>query len=1313
MSYQLFFQIDYLVFCALTLIILFFLRKSVCGYLCKRYKRAFNCNTRGYYISVFCTLILGWAAAEYKGTLVDLNLRKELLFYAESVAQTINPERVEQLSFSPEDRDNPAFQRIREQMISYSSFYGGFRGIYSVAKKDGNIVFGPENYDLSDPMASNPGEIYQFPDEEMKLSLDDGRKRTMGPFSDEYGTFVSAYAPVFSKTTGEVIMLVGVDILADDWKMSVIAERASSMMRTFLIIIVFFVFFILVGIRGISSRSGLWYFRHLEAELIFVMGTALALIFGYNAYLLAKINHEGDNRKIAESRVAVIRQGFFELRRDLESISTLMSNVRFNQATFNKAVNAIARSSAVRSIQYAHIVNGTLSPLYNYPNENSIIEKNGLLLTSGTSEAMSQAEASGYSTVSRPVSISDGSSTFQLSFVFTPVFSDMHRNISGFIIAALDLERIMLSNRFGDVSGDSGISMSLINLSPGSMMEKDLSSDLRFFPLFVFGNTFAIEVKTDDPERFPTQIVPGIATVFFVFLLTVLFSMFIVFLRNREILLEIMVKNKTKELAESENDLMTTLYSIGDAVISTDALGIVKRMNAVAVDLTGFSVEEGVGRNVDEIFNIKNAVTGENIKCPVEDVILTRKAVELVNDTTLISKNGSERQIADSVAPIIDPGGGLKGTVLVFHDVTDQYRIKQQLVESNERFILAVDGSQDGIWDWNLRTNELFLSKRWKEMIGYGEDEVPGVIDSLERRIHPDDKLRVMKEMENYLSGRQKHYSCEFRLRNKNGSYIWVLARGEALFDESGRAYRMAGSHTDITERKLNEQAYIDARKEAEKATLAKSEFLANMSHEIRTPLNGIIGFSELLMRSKLDPIQAGYMSNISKSADVLLDVVNDVLDLSKIEAGKMELESENCDLHALLNESAELIRHKILDKPIKLEISIEKDVLHNVITDSLKLRQVVVNLLSNAAKFTERGMIELKAASVRKTADGREGIRISVSDTGIGIKPEQMEKLFKSFTQADPSTTRKYGGTGLGLVISNKILEKMGSRINVESRYQEGSVFWFEIDLVPGEYAGPPVDHAPSESPNDIFVSNRKFRILVAEDNEINMMLTKNVLDQALPASDVISASNGSEAVKLYLEYLPDLVFMDIQMPEMDGYSAAREIRSIEKGLNRRSPVVALTAGVIKDEKARCFECGMDDYITKPVTGSMIAAVLRKHLVENAGRKDSFDEEQLRNDIGDDQELFSKLIDTVRTEFPQKISALRISVENGDMKDALSSTHALKGSCLSMRFRRMAGIAKELESVIKSGSSKDIVMSVVTRLESEEEILMNIIRDV
>lgn len=1310
MSYQLFFQIDYLVFCTLTLIILFFLRKSICRYLCNRYKREFNCNIRGYYISILCTLILGWVAAEYKGALVDINLRKELLFYAESVARTINPERVEQLSFSPEDRDNPAFRRIREQMISYSRFYGGFRGIYSVTEKDGNIVFGPENYDLSDPMASDPGEIYQFPDEEMKLSLDDGRKRTMGPFSDEYGTFISAYAPVFSKSTGEVIMLVGVDILADDWKMSVIAARASSMMRTFLIIMVFFMFFILMGVRGVSSKSGLWYFRHLEAELIFFMGTALALIFGYNAYLLARINHEGDNRKIAESRAAVVRQDFFELRRDLESVSTLMSNVHFNSSTFNKAVNAIARSSAVRGIQYADLVNGELKPLYNYPAENSIIEKAGLPQTTEISDAMAQAVSSGYATVSGPVSINDGSSTFQLSFVFAPVFSDTHRSISGFIIAALDLDRIILSNRFGDVSGDSGISMKLVSLNPSLRMDR--GEGLSFFPLFVFGKTFAIEVKNDDLERFPAQIVPGIATVFFIFLLTVLFSLFIVFLRNREILLEIMVKNKTKELAESENDLMTTLYSIGDAVISTDELGMVKRMNAVAVKLTGFSVEDGVGRNAGEIFNIKNASTGEKIKCPVDEVILTRKTVELANDTTLISKDGSERQIADSVAPIIDPGGGLKGTVLVFHDVTDQYRIKQQLVESNERFILAVDGSQDGIWDWNLRTNELFLSRRWKDMIGYSEDEVPGVIDSLERRIHPDDKVRVMKEMENYLSGRQRYYSCEFRLKHKNGSYIWILAKGEALFDESGKAYRMAGSHTDITERKLNEQAYINARKEAEKATLAKSEFLANMSHEIRTPLNGIIGFSELLMRSRLDPIQAGYMSNISKSADVLLDVVNDVLDLSKIEAGKMELESENCDLHALLNESAELVRHKIFDRPIKLEISIEKDVLQNVITDSLKLRQVVVNLLSNAAKFTERGMIELKAESVRKTADGREGVRISVSDTGIGIKPEQMEKLFKSFAQADPSTTRKYGGTGLGLVISNKILEKMGSRINVESRYLEGSVFWFEIDMVPGEHTGLPLDHIPPESSHDLFVSSRKFRILVAEDNEINMMLTKNVLEHALPESDVVSASNGSEAVKLYLEHMPDLVFMDIQMPEMDGYSAAREIRSIEKGLNRRSSVIALTAGVIKDEKARCFECGMDDYITKPVTGSMIAAVLRKHLVENAGRKDSFDEEQLRSDIGDDQELLRKLVDTVKTEFPQKISALRRSVEDDDMKNALNSTHALKGSCLSMRFGRMAGIARELESVIKSGSSKDIVMSVVTRLESEEETLMKIIRD-
>jgi len=1173
--------------------ILFFLRKYICKYLSRKYHSDISCRTKGYYLSIIITLIFGWAAAEYKGALIDNELRKEILFHAENVADTINSERIEQLSFSIEDRKNPAFIRIRNQMIAYRGFIGDLRGIYSVTQKGGNIVFGPEDYDLSDPMASFPGKIYNFPDDEMIKSLKDGKKRVIGPVTDEYGTFISAYAPVFSKKTGDLLILIGVDILADDWKQSVLEARASSMLRTFVITLIFLAFSLMIGVRYHTKKSNMWLFRHLEALLVFILGIFLAFVFGYNAFLLAKISFENDYKKLAESKVALVRQDLFELRRDFEALSAVISNTNLNSATFNRISNSISRSQIVRSIQYADYIDGSLKLRYNYPEENNIIERTGIIASKAVKSAMDSAYSSGYMTISKPVEINDKSSIFQLSIIVTPVFSDLEKKITGFILTAIDLDMVASVNIPEFSSVDPTLSMKLRSIDGNNVPEIEKSEGKRFFPIFVFGITLIVEVDSKYTTRFKTMIIPGIATTFFISLLTILFSLFIVFLRNREVFLEIQVKNKTRELAESENDLMTTLYSIGDAVISTDESGMVRRMNKVATGLTGFTVEESAGCNVENIFRIHNATTGEKIPCPVDNVIANRKAVTLANDTTLVSKDGSERQIADSVAPIIDISGYLRGTVLVFHDVTEQYKIKKQL---------------------------------------------------------------------------------------------------------------------------------IDAKQDAEKASLAKSEFLANMSHEIRTPLNGIIGFSELLMRSKLDNVQSEYMSNISKSAKVLLDVVNDILDFSKIEAGKMELESENCNLHMILKESVELIRHKVMNKPVKLALTIEEKVPEQVVTDSLKLRQVVVNLLSNAAKFTEKGMIELKAAFVSyDEISGKFRIRISVTDTGIGIKPEQIEKLFRSFTQADPLTTRKYGGTGLGLAISSKILEKMGSNIIVKSKYQEGSVFLFDIDLVPGSIIDQSSRSTQNMESEVLFVSDTKYRILVAEDNEINMLLIKSVLKEIFPESEIFSAVNGEEAVNAYRENLPDIVFMDIQMPVMDGYTATEKIRYIEKELNRNVPVIALTAGVVKDEKTKCFKAGMNNYITKPVSGTVIKNVLKEYLLVSGadGNSDKdelrkrFDEVLLRESIGQDEELFRKLIDTVKNEFPSRVRLLKEAIAKGDIKEALNNAHALKGSCLSMQFGKLAEITMALEKMIKSDPDAESLNSLLKDLSIETETLVKIIRNI
>ncbi|SHI89512.1 PAS domain S-box protein [Flavobacterium terrae] len=529
---------------------------------------------------------------------------------------------------------------------------------------------------------------------------------------------------------------------------------------------------------------------------------------------------------------------------------------------------------------------------------------------------------------------------------------------------------------------------------------------------------------------------------------------------------------------------------------------------------------------------------------------------------------------------------------------------EELLQESEQRFKLLTNSIPGTVYlsEYDEKWTKVFLNDQIEVLTGYKKSVFLNKKASLIDFVHPDDRENL-KDYTNDCIKNHIPFHVVYRLRKSNGDYIWVEEFGDVILKDGKIAF-IEGILFDITAKKEIETE-IKAREYAEASNKAKSEFLANMSHEIRTPLNAIIGFSSILKETELDSAQQEYLATVNHSADILLEVVNDILDFSKIETGKLELEFKKTNLHELCHQIIDIIRFDSEQKNIALSLNIDKDVPKYILIDSLRVKQVLLNLLSNAVKFTNKGKVQFQIDVVRKN-DKDVTLKFVVIDSGIGIKKANQEKIFEPFSQEDNSTTRKYGGTGLGLAISNKILKLMNSELNLESELNKGSTFYFELntkyypEVLETEY-----DFDVKEievSYEDISLYHKKSifsvskKILVVEDNKINMLLARTMIKKIIPEAIIYEASNGKIGVEKCSEVNPDLVLLDIQMPVMNGYEAAIDIRKF----NPNVPIIALTAGTIKGEKEKCIESGMNDYISKPIDKDVFESMLFKWLQKN-----------------------------------------------------------------------------------------------------------------
>jgi PAS domain S-box-containing protein len=777
-------------------------------------------------------------------------------------------------------------------------------------------------------------------------------------------------------------------------------------------------------------------------------------------------------------------------------------------------------------------------------------------------------------------------------------------------------------------------------------------------------------------------------------------------------------------------------------------------------------------------------------------------------------------------------------------DVTEREKIESELVNEKSRLFAFVEHAPASVAMLDENMNFIAVTNCWLEAYNLKDQNIIG---RSYYEVFPNQQPESIARHKRILNGAIERKEADYFTAPGIDQYQYYNWELRPWYKYDGAIGGMMVFTQNITEAVLQREELQKAKILAEQASVAKSEFLANMSHEIRTPLNGVIGFTDLVLKTDLSEIQQQYLTIVNQSANALLSIINDILDFSKIEAGKLELEIERCDMYEMCSQATDIITYQIQTKGVEMLLNISIGLPRFIWADTVRLKQILINLLSNASKFTEQGEIELKVETLA-SADHKTTFRFSVRDTGIGINPDKQAKIFDAFSQEDGSTTKKYGGTGLGLTISNKLLGMMGSELQLFSIQGKGSTFFFDInleaeqgepeqwdnlelkkalivddndnnriilremlslkniesveakngiealqqlstgeryDVILMDYHMPYMDGLETirkirenffptavEQPimllssssdderviktcEEFEVNHRLVKpikmqdlydtlsrlhkkekrettvlptlepettnhitILVAEDNSVNMLLARTILNRVAPNAKLVEAKNGMEALQHCKIQIPDVIFMDVQMPEMNGYEATEKIREIEAMAN--VPIIALTAGNVQSEKERCLAVGMNDFVTKPVVEETIQLMLKKWLKAIVSNKSSasiaaqsksfehFDLEQIKKYVGDDPNIIAEVIALTKKELVDSLTELKLQVEQENLHALNSLGHKLYGTAITAGLSILATSAISLEHITEISSDTSALL--IEELITEINIVLSIL---
>ena len=1290
-------------------------------------------------------VLVGWFFTKSIGERAGISERNKYVETVETASVSITAERVGTLTGSEADLDNSAYQTIKGRLIDlekvnhYSNYY------YLLGRSGDQIIYLADSAVQNSNEYSSPGQIYGEALAEVNQIFVDGKSISLNPHQDKWGTWISALVPIKDMNNGRVVGILGFDVSEEQW-----AEKISMAQREPMLI-TFFTSLIYLGFVAYHFRSRLAQVALKREIKSRIEGeSARQRQFSENSAVMLLIDPL--TGKIVDVNRAA--QNFYQYPPEkLLQMSFFDFNV-LPRERIQQDILSIEKKSGSRFSYRHRLADGSLRD----------VETNMSLIHIGRQEIVhcivhditerkkvegelhKLSRAIEYSPVS--IVITDTAGTIEY---VNPKFID----VTGY--------------SFAEAIGKNPRILKTENTDP----EKYTQLWHTITSGKVWNGVFNNRKKNGETYWESATISPIFDDL----------GNISHYLAVKE---DITERRQMEQDLQAQRDFATQIINLmGQGLTVTDADGRFEFVNPAYARLFGYESADLIGKHPSDITISEDRV-----------VLNEQRAQRQVGksstyESRVVRADGSIAHVLITGVPRnINSEGLFGGAIAVITDLTDRKQAEEDLRSSETRFRSLFNDSPislweedfsavkrrldglraDGVTDFNAFLGEhpevvsecvtlvqvLDVNKATLDL--YGAVSKDNLIQNLRSSLPEAGNDFFRRELVQIASGSLR-FEMEMIAQTLNGEMITVNLNWAAIPGYESDLSKVIVSIINITEQKRAEDELLHINRQledsivranifaaqAELANIAKSEFLANMSHEIRTPMNGVIGMAGLLLDTDLTPEQDQFVSIIRSSGEALLFLINDILDFSKVEARKLELETLDFDLKEILEDTIGIFLLQAQEKGVQLILTIEPDVSNLLRGDPGRLRQIIINLMGNAIKFTKQGNI---LVYIKKESETETDITLhfSIKDNGIGIPPDRISSLFAPFVQVDSSITRKYGGTGLGLAISKQLVDLMNGRIGVESLEGEGSTFWFTVVL--GKQLAQKALYDNEELKNSgmdetlttadlgiprqsqIKRASKHVNILLVEDNQINQKVALSILKKLGYHADAVA--NGIEALQILHKIPYDLVLMDCQMPEMDGFTATVEIRDPGSTvLNPRVPIIAMTANAMKGDREICIAAGMDDYLAKPVKAEELARKIEYWLhtsleeevcagqyaqddfsevqIMSGGKSDDlgigkpgiFDESELLQRLMGDRDLEKIILGAFLEEIPQQIAELKREIADKNPVNARIQAHTIKGASANLAAEALRQAAHEAEILAEKGDL-DGMNVLVSMIEAE-----------